>query len=815
MAAFVIPQSEGEKQPFSPFHRKSVSALTTRRFDPTSRDASPAAKFPAPRPIEKFHRNRAPTLMARRFDSTSRDASSVAEFPATSRRGRLFYDIGDISTSPALTTRRFNSTSRDAGSAAELPATRLRGNPFDDGAEPFDDGAEPFDDIGDISMSPVLTARRFNSTSRNANSAAKFPAARLWEGFFDGIGDISTSPALKQSWKILSPFKVALMNEVNINTDNGVLSLIRLGRRGEAEPRFHYRRLKSQYEIRLLLIQPETSLDAIIRCDLIHARLPQCICVLEHIRTQHCPECWRLPSLPSYEAISYTWGDTSLKSDVLLNGHMISVTTNCMQALRRLRLATRPRLVWIDALCIDQNFLKERNHQIRLMNRIYRAASQVVIFLGEGNEATDLVMDKIRSEADATIDKPPHSAWLQLEDLRSILAFLTRPWFNRIWVLQEIAWSWSATIVCGTKEISWHCFRSVVLSLLSGIGVDHRIPYVLSFQRDYLDYFEITARTFFKHLCRARHCASTDPRDKVFALVPLALPFGPNPWSVSADYSKDVSEIYVRLAIQLLRSIGTEVLSAVQGRPLIGKLPSWVPDWTMPPQRTLLGITGRSPRFRAGGRSLQAAQPISIVTLDGRITLTIRGLHLDTIRVVEAVCDSEKSSPADCQRIVFNQWYSAVVRPDVLQTHLTQTTFPLSPVQIRDFWRTISLDAESSDDDIDSKISTARSTVKQTELDIWRSEMWPRLRGYGALELDKYLVPCDKRRFFITIKGYIGLAPPEAQVGDVVCIFLGARVPFILRRLGEYYMLVGECYTQGVMLGEAFTSDDLLDFKIV
>jgi hypothetical protein len=115
------------------------------------------------------------------------------------------------------------------------------------------------------------------------------------------------------------------------------------------------------------------------------------------------------------------------------------------------------------------------------MNRIYRVASQVVIFLGEGNEATDLVMDIIRMEAGADINKSPHSAWIKLEDLRSILAFLTRPWFSRIWVLQEIAWSWSATIVCGTKEISWLCFRGVVLSLLSGIGVDHRIPYVLSF----------------------------------------------------------------------------------------------------------------------------------------------------------------------------------------------------------------------------------------------------------------------------------------------------------------------------------------------
>jgi hypothetical protein len=132
MAAFVTPRSEEEKQPFPPFHRKRASALTTRRFDSTSRDASSAAEFPAPRRTEEFHRNRASALMTRRFDSTSRDASSAAEFPATSRWGELFYGIGDMSTSPALTTRRFNSTLRGASSAAEFPATRLWGDLFDD-----------------------------------------------------------------------------------------------------------------------------------------------------------------------------------------------------------------------------------------------------------------------------------------------------------------------------------------------------------------------------------------------------------------------------------------------------------------------------------------------------------------------------------------------------------------------------------------------------------------------------------------------------------------------------------------------------------
>jgi len=58
---------------------------------------------------------------------------------------------------------------------------------------------------------------------------------------------------------------------------------------------------------------------------------------------------------------------------------------------------------------------------------------------------------------------------------------------------------------------------------------------------------------------------------------------------------------------------------------------------------------------------------------------------------------------------------------------------------------------------------------------------------------------CMNRRFFVTRKGYMGLAPATAQKGDLVCILFGGNIPFILRRVGPGYELIGQAYVHGIM----------------
>ncbi|KAH7413342.1 heterokaryon incompatibility protein-domain-containing protein [Cadophora sp. MPI-SDFR-AT-0126] len=97
-----------------------------------------------------------------------------------------------------------------------------------------------------------------------------------------------------------------------------------------------------------------------------------------------------------YDALSYTWGSTKKVAQITVNGSIMHVTSNLHTALLHLRYEKVDRILWIDAICIDQNNMAERRHQVQHMSRIYKEAERVVIWLGEGTPQSDLIMDSIK-----------------------------------------------------------------------------------------------------------------------------------------------------------------------------------------------------------------------------------------------------------------------------------------------------------------------------------------------------------------------------------------------------------------------------------
>jgi hypothetical protein len=116
--------------------------------------------------------------------------------------------------------------------------------------------------------------------------------------------------------------------------------------------------------IRLLRLLPVTSFIEDIRCELFNTTLD---------------------AKEDFEALSYTWGNPSETSPVVLHGQRHDVTKNLASALRHLRYHDRQRILWVDALCIDQDNIEERNQQVTQMRDIYRegGAKRVVVWLGE------------------------------------------------------------------------------------------------------------------------------------------------------------------------------------------------------------------------------------------------------------------------------------------------------------------------------------------------------------------------------------------------------------------------------------------------
>lgn len=97
-------------------------------------------------------------------------------------------------------------------------------------------------------------------------------------------------------------------------------------------------------------------------------------------------------SPPPYEALSYAWGDPNVTLPITVDGRTLHVTTNLDIALRHLRWPRQPRILWIDAIVINQEDLKERAHQVSLMAHIYSKAASVRVWLGPTDMYSNFVM---------------------------------------------------------------------------------------------------------------------------------------------------------------------------------------------------------------------------------------------------------------------------------------------------------------------------------------------------------------------------------------------------------------------------------------
>ncbi|TGO33472.1 hypothetical protein BHYA_0244g00090 [Botrytis hyacinthi] len=155
-----------------------------------------------------------------------------------------------------------------------------------------------------------------------------------------------------------------------------------------------------------------------------------------------------------YEALSYVWGDAGDSRSIFINGHSLTVRANLHIALSRLRDPVLDRIIWIDAICINQEDLNERGHQVQLIAKIYSKASQVVIWLGEEADNSDRALEEIviaASKSEISSNETTRMA---------VIALVQRPWFRRIWVLQEVAAARHILIMCGLVEIDGYAFCS-------------------------------------------------------------------------------------------------------------------------------------------------------------------------------------------------------------------------------------------------------------------------------------------------------------------------------------------------------------------
>jgi hypothetical protein len=192
--------------------------------------------------------------------------------------------------------------------------------------------------------------------------------------------------------------------------------------------------------------------------------------------------------MKTYEALSWCWGtgDKNRCINIRSNGTNYAkyIGENLFHALKALRRPDKDRYLWIYAVCINQEHLNEKNHQVEMMHEIYGNAERVCIWLGEANRSSKTAIKFIKDEVlklddfDTLCDsKEASRKW------RALLELMQRPWFSRRWVVQEIALARTALIYCGKDQISWKVFAIAVELFVEVETATHRLSEVMKRDR--------------------------------------------------------------------------------------------------------------------------------------------------------------------------------------------------------------------------------------------------------------------------------------------------------------------------------------------
>ncbi|KAI2781067.1 HET-domain-containing protein [Daldinia loculata] len=344
---------------------------------------------------------------------------------------------------------------------------------------------------------------------------------------------------------------------------------------------FQYRPLTESGEIRVFSLDPSPNREAILKGSFQHIVLP----------TQYFTD--------HYVALSYVWGDSTTTDTILVEGHKIGIAANLSAALRDIRNKTRVLRIWIDALCIDQRNIPERNRQVALMGDIYSTAGNTIIYLGPLSPDTQLILQRLRGGMFRSFDNASsiNSAPIHKQDLeddspsKEVLdlaaassQLLARPWFRRAWTFQELVLSRDPWFQCGSRLVRWMDLCNLLLPLLrkyqSGMEVD------LARMKDVHDAVHARSDTDRSTLSLWRileirgRAQATDPRDLIYANMGLHLDRHEVEEFVQIDYNKTAREIFIEAGLYMMKHVGfNRALSNIANSPLRSILPSWVPDW--------------------------------------------------------------------------------------------------------------------------------------------------------------------------------------------------------------------------------------------
>ncbi|KAL8958265.1 MAG: hypothetical protein Q9193_004644 [Seirophora villosa] len=434
-------------------------------------------------------------------------------------------------------------------------------------------------------------------------------------------------------------------------------------------------------------------------------------------------------------------------------------------------------------------------------------------------------------------------------DFTGMDEFYSSPWFRRLWVVQEIALARDIQVHCGTQEISWK--RLVTATIIRYRAARRLISQGWLPRGSFTAIAIMEARSRFKaarsasllnHMMLLSEQDCLLDVDRVYAVLNLR---GPRDPQICPNYDKSVQEVYTSTTEALVATnINVLALAGISCRlgkltdnqeqfldtddvntleRLCAELPSWVADWRVPlskhpPILYQYGhIFAAAPAAR--GHTQAARHDPGLLEIIHPSPLDIRGLVVDTV-------DSEMGF-GSVDIMDWEQVQARLLEIKEFYNSQEDRIITYGEDDLADFARTIIVNLLLAQREKYSR--TCRAWSKQDLVNLWQhlgstpyealddesSKPPSALSGgvlYGPSELLFYRLvvrmAVRNRTFFVTKKGWGGLAPAMVRSGDVVVLIAGMDVPVILRRIRQTtlgivpYCLVGDCYVYGIMQGE-------------
>ncbi len=570
---------------------------------------------------------------------------------------------------------------------------------------------------------------------------------------------------------------------------------------------------------------------------------------------------------PAYSALSYTWGGSNKTHQIRLGSdEQLGITESLDTAMRYVRKRDISETLWIDQICINQADLAEKNGQISLMGSIYGKAEQVLVWLGPSSDDSDRVMDILERVGQEARDigfgelhrradfealrhvlsgedpnDPLTTRWQALlkrnrpdyiRCVDAMSAWIRRPWFKRVWVLQEFCLGRDTVFICGTKRVDADLAMLGDHAFYLSIATDANITTAMQFKLKKLlrsptaKFFSARARRrahdeqrshktgdslfeLLKRLYVDQEMLATEERDRIFSVLGLAT----DDVGIRPDYTDpDYPRLLRRTARAILEHNGPAVLSFSQFPKSVEGLPSWVPDWrsNLAPSYYEVVPHAHQHVFQAAGSTelrLEITDDDAVLALEGFVVDTVEEsagpwyqdatptsyigslLYLSSIKLL-CLLSAAKAHPiygseARRKEAIWRVPIGDLYRPN--GTLLRATSDVASTYQdfvfLREYFEQIKISMPPEEKDALRGEWTAKFTAAQPYITCMKT--------------------MDRKRPYMTAKGYVGMGPLATQPGDLVVVFLGSRIPHVLRpRSDSTFNFLGEAYCDGIMDGE-------------